>query len=105
MRRFGVLLVVLMLAAVPASAQRLLGTIGNGGTGSTSTLVELDPATGALVSTIGDVGYLVNGMTWDASSGTLCATTSNNDATFPDGLITIDPMTAAGTPVGTGAGQ
>ncbi len=106
MRRFGVLLVVLLLAAVPASAQRLLGTIGNPGTGATtSALVELDPATGALVATIGDVGYLVNGMTWDEASGTLWATTSTNDATFPNGLITIDPATAAGTPVGTGAGQ
>ena len=70
----------------------------------TSTLVELDPATGTLVSTIGDVGYLVNGMTWDASSGTLWATTSADDATFPSGMITIDPMTGVGTPVGAGAG-
>jgi DNA-binding beta-propeller fold protein YncE len=102
MRRFGVLMVALMLAAVPASAQRLFGTTGQGS--GTSTLVELDPATGAVVSTIGDVGYLINGLEWDASSGTLYATTSYNDATLQDALITIDPMTGAGTPVAGSSG-
>ena len=90
MRRLGVLVAaILVLAAVPASAQTILGTTGAGGV--TSTLVEIDPATGGLLATIGSVGYAVNGMTWDASSGTLWATTSTYDSTFPDGLITIDP--------------
>lgn len=103
MRRFGILVVLIVaLAAVPASAQTILGTTGVGGT--TSTLVEIDPATGGLLATIGSVGYAVNGLTWDASSGTLYATTSTNDGTFPNGLITIDPLTGAGTPIGTGAG-
>ena len=110
-KSFGIVVVVLMLVvgltASQASAQRLLGTL-NTGTDSvpvTSTLIELDPATGGLVSTIGDVGYAVNGMTWDAVTGTLWATTTNWDPTFPDGLIIIDPMTAAATTVGSGAGQ
>lgn len=81
----------------------LYGTVGAGGAGST--LVELSPATGAVIQTIGPVGYAVNGMTYDATTGTFYATTSNHDATFADGLITINMTTGAGTPVGTGAGQ
>jgi len=69
-----------------------------------STLVEIDPATGAVLATIGSVGYAVNGLTWDASTGTLYATTSANDPTFGSGLITIDPLTGVGTPIGTGHG-
>jgi hypothetical protein len=103
MRRFGILVaLVIVLAATPASAQTILGTTGAGGT--ISTLVEIDPATGALIGTIGSVGYAVNGLTWDASSGTLYATTSANDPTLGSGLITIDPLTGAGTPIGTGNG-
>jgi hypothetical protein len=81
----------------------LYGTIGAGG--AASTLVELDPATGAVIQTIGSVGYAVNGLTYDATTSTLYATTSTKDATFPDGLITINMTTGAGAPVGTGAGQ
>ena len=99
----GVLFLVLVVSAPPASAQRLIGALGAGP--GTSTLVELHPVTGALIGTIGGVGYRVNGMTWDQTTGTLFATTSNNDATFPDGLISIDLATGAGTPIGTGAGQ
>jgi hypothetical protein len=71
MKRVGlVLIIVLTLAAAPVDAQRLFGAIGMGGSYSSSTLVELDPVTGAVVATIGDVGYLVNGMAWDYSTGT-----------------------------------
>ena len=95
-----------LVCALPiqaALAATLFATLGAGG--GTSSLVELNPATGALVRTIGNVGYLVNGMTFDATTGTLYATTSNNSAAHPDGLITINMTTGAGTPVGTGAGQ
>jgi hypothetical protein len=103
MRRLGIVAtVIFVLAAAPAGAQTILGTTGTGGT--ISTLVEIDPATGALISTIGSVGYAVNGLTWDASSGTLYATTSANDAVLGSGLITIDPLTGSGTPIGTGHG-
>ena len=95
--------IAVLLGSLPAAAQYLFGTIGAGG--GASTLVEINIATGALVRTIGNVGYAVNGMTWDAATSTLYATTSNNDLTFPDGLIRIDPLTGAGTPVGAGAGQ
>ena len=106
MRKVGLLLTIcLILAAAPADAQRLFGTIGMGGGAYTSsTLVELDPTTGAVVATIGDVGYLINGMAWEYSTATLWATTSAHDPTFPSGLLTINPASAAGTPIGTGFG-
>lgn len=103
----ALLVLIFGVSAQQASAQRLLGTLNTGTDTSpaTSTLVELDPATGNLLATIGDVGYAVNGMAYDATTGNLYATTTNWDPTFPNGLIIIDPVTAAATPVGTGAGQ
>lgn len=80
-----------------ASAQLLLGTTGFGS--ALSTLVELDPDTGALVRTIGPVGYVVNGLSYDRTTGTLYASTSFNDPTY-NGLIVIDRTTGAGTPAG-----
>lgn len=92
----------LLLGATPrpASAQavRLFGTTGYG-SGQSSTLVELDPDTGALIQTIGPVGYLVNGLTFDASTGRLFGGTSYNDPNY-NGLIEIDMNTGAGTPIG-----
>lgn len=97
------LIACVLLVGAPAGAQTLYGTLHNGS--SPSTLIELNPATGAQIAVIGSVGYAVNGMAWDATTDTLYATTSTNDSSFPDGLITIDPATGAGTPVGSGAGQ
>jgi hypothetical protein len=64
----------------------------------TSTLVQIDPSNGALVRVIGPVGYTVNGLSWDATSDKLYATTAVGDVSF-HGLITIDPDTGQGTPV------
>jgi len=73
--------------------------------GDASQLLLLDPTTGALIQTIGPVGYAPSGLAYDPSSGKLYGTTSTNDANFPDGLIEINMATGAGTPVGTGAGM
>jgi Domain of unknown function (DUF4394)/IPTL-CTERM motif len=83
------------------AAAALYGTTGAGG--SISTFVEINPDTGALVSTIGSVGYAVNGMTYDPTTGTLYASTSGSDVNCPRGLITINPATGAGTVVGCGS--
>lgn len=64
----------------------------------TSTLVELDPWTGALLKTIGPIGFTVNGLAWDHVTKKLYATTAVGDTAF-HGLITIDPKTGIGTPV------
>jgi hypothetical protein len=107
----------ILAIGIQASAQTqppgqpvLLGTTGacfntfpGGPCTQTSTLVQIDPQTGALIRTIGPVGYTVNGLAWDCTagnckSGTLYATTALGDTNF-HGLITIDPSTGAGTPV------
>jgi len=103
-----ILAAVLLAVASPAARAAqpiLLGTTGacnndfpGGPCKGHSTLVEIDPTTGALNRTIGPVGYVVNGLAWDARSGKLYATTAIGDVTF-HGLITIDPSTGAGTPV------
>jgi len=95
-----VALVALLALGTPltASAQvRLFGTRGYGG--ATSTLVELNPATGAVIATIGTVGYGVNGLDVDPTTGTLYGATRYEDPSF-NGLITINTTTGAGTPVG-----
>jgi hypothetical protein len=96
---------------LPPGQPVLLGTIGacnnviqGGPCTQQSTLVQIDPQTGALIREIGPVGYTVNGLAWDCTagnckSGTLYATTALGDINF-HGLITIDPATGAGTPVG-----
>jgi DNA-binding beta-propeller fold protein YncE len=109
----AILAAVALAALVPqASAQTpppglpiLLGTIGacnnakpGGACTQTSTLVQIDPSTGALVQVIGPVGFTVNGLAWDSTTDTLYATTATGDTAF-HGLITIDPNTGAGTPV------
>lgn len=83
---------------------RLLGTILDT-VGNNSTLVEIDPETGALIQTIGLVGYVVNGLEFNERDGLLYGTTTTWDPTFPSGLIRIDITTGAGTPIGTGAGM
>ena len=76
----------------------LVGTFGSGG--APSTLVEINPLTGA-VTTIGSVGYSVNGM--DCFDGRLYATTPWHDPSH-HGLIEINMVTGAGTPIGSGWG-
>jgi hypothetical protein len=117
LRRSALLIAILtaavLVAIVPlASAQDpppgqpvLLGTTGacdnlvqGGPCTHTSTLVQVDPDTGALVHVIGPVGYSVNGLAWDMTTNKLYATTAVGDVSF-HGLITIDPNTGQGTPV------
>ena len=96
------------LATAPGLVKKLpflLGTVGDcnnveqgGPCTEKSTLVQLDSQTGALVRTIGPVGYTVNGLAWDRTSGNLYATTAAGDITF-HGLIKINPFTGRGTPV------
>jgi hypothetical protein len=92
-------------AFAKASGPILFGTTGacnnaspGGPCTQTSALVQLDPATGALIKVIGPVGYTVNGLAWDKKSQTLYASTAIGDVAF-HGLITIDITTGAGTPV------
>jgi len=108
----AMLAAVVLAAGFQANAQNLalgqanlFGTTGacnnlnqGGPCTQLSTLVQLDPQTGALLRTIGPVGYTVNGIAWDRKTHILYATTAVGDVSF-HGLITIDIDTGIGTPV------
>lgn len=81
----------------------MYGTTVAGG-GGASDLVLINPADGSLVRTIGSVGYAVNGLEWNWADGKLYGSTSWNDPNFRSGLIEIDPVTGAGSPIGSGFG-
>ena len=102
-------LTIQSILGLPARLPILVGTTGAcnndvpGGPCTTqSTLVLLDPRTGALIKEIGPVGYTVNGLAWDRTSLKLYASTSVGDTLF-HGLITINPFTGKGKPVNLAA--
>ena|SRR5215471_2057601 len=98
----------------PGLQPSLVGTIGDcnnvhpgGPCTQNSTLVLLDPKTGALIRTIGPVGFTVNGLAWDKTTKTLFATTAIGCGVAGSvcpfhGLITIAPN-GRGTPVNPNA--
>jgi hypothetical protein len=99
-------------AAVPGPI--LYGTTGRcnndfpgGPCTETSTLVQLDARTGALIKVIGPVGYTVNGLAWDYWTRKLYASTAigcGPASVCPfHGLITINTQTGAGKPVNPAA--
>src|SRR4051794_35960638 len=91
------------LPTAPAVAQteRLYGS--NGGGGTLGDLMILDPATGAVVTTVGPVGFSVTGLAVDPADGVMYGSTGFE--VEPQGsLITIDRATGAGTLIGTLAG-
>ena len=77
---------------------RLLAADGQGG--NLSNLYTLDPATGAVKSTIGAIGFAVTGLAVDPKTGTLYGVTGASDPSSPGFLITINKTTGAGAIVG-----
>jgi hypothetical protein len=67
---------------------------------SGSILVLLSPDDGSFISTIGSVGYQINGLTYDATRDKLYGSTSWNDPEFPYGLLEIDMETGVATTIG-----
>jgi hypothetical protein len=99
----GFAIAALMAAqALPVRAggeQILYGADGAGGNPATN-LYILDPATGAIVTTVGPIGFAVTGLAFHPTTGVLYGTTGNASPVEPGALITIDPTTGAGTLVG-----
>jgi hypothetical protein len=79
---------------------KLFGTTLGNGTLGDSILVQLSPDDGSFMSTIGSVGYYVNGLEYDATRHKLFGTTSTNDPNFPDGLIEISMINGAAATIG-----
>ena len=85
------------LTAHGATAQVLYGADGEGGP-STTNLYTLNPATGAIVSTIGPIGFPVTGLAVHPVTGVMYGTTGDEIGT--PSLITINRSTGAGTLIG-----
>jgi hypothetical protein len=60
----------------------------------------LNPATGAVVSTVGPIGFSVTGLAYDPVAGILYGSTGGNAGSNPRSLIRIDTTTGAGTLIG-----
>ncbi|HYD50902.1 MAG TPA: hypothetical protein VEB21_21275 [Terriglobales bacterium] len=98
MRRMIQTLLALSLMVAPAAGQTLYAA--NGGGGVLSTLYILDPTDGAVVSTVGPIGFSITGLAYDVTSGTLYGSTGNNPASDARSLVSIDTTTGAGTLIG-----
>jgi hypothetical protein len=88
--------------ALPVRAggeQILYGADGAGGNPATN-LYILDPATGAIVTTVGPIGFAVTGLAFHPTTGVLYGTTGRASPASPGFLITIDTSTGSGTLVG-----
>jgi hypothetical protein len=83
-----------------AEAQTLYAADGAGGNPNTN-LYTLDPATGAVISTVGPIGFAVTGLAFHPSTGVLYGSTGRISPGAPNSLITVDPATGAGTLVGS----
>ncbi|MDP2106481.1 MAG: Ig-like domain-containing protein, partial [Desulfobulbaceae bacterium] len=78
----------------------LFATIRASNSSDPSTLVELNPATGSIIRTIGAIGYAVNGLEYNPTRGILYGTVSSNDPSAANSLIAIDMATGAGSIIG-----
>jgi hypothetical protein len=87
-----------ILMGSPASTEIMFAA--DGGQGNASQLYELNPATGAVVATVGPIGFAVTGLAVHPQTHVIYASTSNADANFPGQLISIDWRTGAGTRIG-----
>jgi hypothetical protein len=87
------------LAAVDSGGgggQSLILLAAKGRSQTTSNLYDIDPALASETS-IGAIGWALTAIAQDPSTGTVYGATSNNSASDPHSLITIDPVTGAGT--------
>ena len=96
----GFALLAWALAVAPLhAAETLYGADGTQGT--LSNLYILDARNGALVCTIGPIGFSVTGLAVHPTNGTLFGSTGNASPVSPGSLITINKTTGAGTLVGS----
>lgn len=84
--------------SAPAFAEKLFAA--DGGEGADSTLYILNPATGAVASTVGPIGFSITGLAYDPTTRVLYGSTGNGAASSKRSLVRIDTTTGAGTLIG-----
>ncbi len=94
-----------MLASFAANAATLFGVSLNGFDSSTpgpSSLYKIDPATGAATLIGTDLGYPVNSIAIDPTTGIMYGSTANwSNDDFIGRLLQIDPVTGTATDIGS----
>lgn len=90
-------LLAAVIATTAAHAQTLYSATGGN---ANSNLNIINPATGALVTVVGPIGFAVTGLAVHPSTGVLYGVTSGQSPSNPRSLITINKTTGAGTLVG-----
>ena len=93
------LLCCLLVPLAVGEAATLYGA--NGAGGNPSSLLILDPATGAVISTVGPIGFAVTGLAVHPVTGVMYGSTSQLSATAPRSLIRVDKTTGQGTLIGS----
>src|SRR5262245_16582450 len=95
----GFALLAWAIAAPVSAAETLYGA--DGSQGNPSNLFILDARNGALICTIGPIGFSVTGLAVHPTTGVLFGSTGNRSPISPGSLITINKATGAGTLVGS----
>ena len=97
-----------LIGISPVLAQVVLYGANGAGGNNAAVLVTLNPATGAVLSTIGPIGMPVTGLAVHPTTGVLYGTTGNGGGApvNPNSLIRINRTTGVGTLIGaTGLGN
>src|ERR1700730_8008125 len=76
----------------------LFGAIGGG---TLTDLFILNPSNGSVAVDLGPTGFSISGLRFDPTTGILYGSTANNGGVSRGILITIKPITGAGTLVGS----
>ena len=91
----------LLVVATPIQAQSRNILFGATGTRTPSDLFILNPSNGSVVADLGPTGFAITGLSFDPTSGVLYGVTSEVSLNSPGSLIRINPITGAGTLVGS----
>jgi hypothetical protein len=101
MARLIVLALLACLVLVPAAWAGEILYAADGGGGHLANLYVMDPTTGAIVLTVGPIGFAVTGLAIDPVTGVLYGSTGQHSPNAPNSLIRIDRTTGQGTLVGS----
>ena len=97
-RIIGLLFCAWTVVTPPASGETLYGA--DGAQGNPSNLYTLDPTSGAVLSTVGAIGFAVTGLAIHPGTRVMYGATANAGVNSPRSLITINKSTGSGSLVG-----